>query len=131
MKVTMLVSSDGGRFVRVAHRPRGMMPARIAVQAGNAPTTDVSYVPVPGVRETLFAVTDNQLGDALLAAARDRPLVAEVDHGRAVVTLPGVKWRPKANPTGFTRSDSWNTDEMLYSGHVGQILAVNGQPVRR
>lgn len=89
--MTMLVSSDGGRFVKVAHRPLVEAPTRIAVKPDDAPATDVAYVPLPNGRETLFVVNQTQLGDALLNAVSERPVVAEVDRGRAVVTLPGVK----------------------------------------
>lgn len=96
-RVTMLVSGDGGRMVKVAHPPmRSGKPTSIAVKPGDAPATDVSYTPVSGGRRTLFAVGETRLGDALLDAVKERPVVAEVDRGRAVVTLPGVKWRSMA-----------------------------------
>lgn len=85
---TMLVSRDGGRFLRVAHRPLGEKPTRLAVMVDDGPAIDVSYTPVAGDRGTLFAVGETRLGDALLDAVKERPLVAEVDSGRAVVTLP-------------------------------------------
>lgn len=94
MKTTMLVSSDGGRMVKVAHPPlHSGKPISIAVKPDDAPATDVSYTPAPVGRGTLFAVGETRLGDALLDAVKDRPVVAEVDRGRAVVTLPGVKSR--------------------------------------
>ncbi len=93
---TMLVSGAGGRFVKVAHRPlHAEKPSRIAVKPNGGEATDVSYTPVPGGRGTVFAVSENRLGDALLAAVGERPVVAEVDRGRAVVWLPGVVWRPR------------------------------------
>jgi hypothetical protein len=76
--------------LKVAHRPLGEMPDRLAVKVDGKPVTDVSYPPVPGGRGTLFAVNENRLGDALLAAVSKRPVAAEVHHGRAVVTLAGV-----------------------------------------
>ncbi len=93
---TVLVSKAGGRFVKVAHHPlHPGKPTRIAVQSDDAPApVNVGYAPVPGGRGTLFAVNKNQPGDALLSALSERPVVAVVDRGRAVVTLPGVSWRP-------------------------------------
>lgn len=91
---TLLVSSAGGRMVIVAHSPiHPGKPGSIAVKPGDAPATDVSYTPVLGDRGTIFAVGENRLGDALLDAVKERPQVAEVDRGRAVVTMPGLKWR--------------------------------------
>ena len=90
-RVTMLVSSDGGRLVKVAHRPLGEKPAQLAVKVEGVPATDVAYTPLPGDRGTLFVVGNTRLGDALLEAVKERPVVAEVDRGRAVVSLPGVK----------------------------------------